>query len=193
LAYVKRSSALFEDGCGEGRVFSHAAIEGELPHPDIVKKWEKESVAKRQRGQLYDNRVVDDETLPAHRLHKVRSFAGGISLRRTTMEIRDLPFVTTNWSEIIPTEHAGEHGVARWRTRNFGSIRVRMVDYSPGYAADHWCAKGHILLCLEGELHTELEDGRRFILLPGTSYQVADNAERHRSSTAVGAKLFIVD
>ena len=63
----------------------------------------------------------------------------------------------------------------------------------PGYLADHWCAKGHVLLCLEGELHTELEDGRTFTLKPGMSYQVADNMEPHRSSTAVGAKLFIVD
>jgi hypothetical protein len=68
-----------------------------------------------------------------------------------------------------------------------------MVEYSPGYRADHWCSKGHILLCLEGELHTELADGRRFVLKPGTSYQVADHAEPHRSYTAVGAKLFVVD
>ena len=75
----------------------------------------------------------------------------------------------------------------------FGSIRVRMVEYTPGYVADHWCSKGHILLCLEGELHTELQDGRRFVLQPGMSYQVADGAEAHRSSTAVGARLFVVD
>jgi len=68
-----------------------------------------------------------------------------------------------------------------------------MVEYSPGYLADHWCVKGHILFCLEGELHTELEDGRTFVLKSGMSYQVADNAEPHRSSTATGAKLFIVD
>ncbi|MEE4315085.1 MAG: DHCW motif cupin fold protein [Desulfofustis sp.] len=109
------------------------------------------------------------------------------------MEIKDLPFCVTDWSVIEQTEHAGEQGVAFWRTRNFGPIRVRMVEYSPGYLADHWCAKGHILLCLEGELYTELEDGRRFTLKPGCSYQVADNGERHRSSTEQGAKLFIVD
>jgi quercetin dioxygenase-like cupin family protein len=68
-----------------------------------------------------------------------------------------------------------------------------MVEYSPGYLADHWCSKGHILLCLEGELRTELEDGRVFVLTPGMSYQVADNAKAHRSSTSVGAKLFVVD
>jgi quercetin dioxygenase-like cupin family protein len=91
------------------------------------------------------------------------------------------------------TLHAGETGRARWRTRQHGAIRVRMVEYSPGYLADHWCSKGHILLVLEGELETELADGRRFTLKAGQSYQVADGAEPHRSSTGIGAKLFIVD
>lgn len=109
------------------------------------------------------------------------------------MQISDTPFGITDWSAIEATEHKGETGVAVWRTRTFGLIRVRMVEYSPGYRADHWCAKGHILLCLEGVLHTELEDGRTFTLTPGMSYQVADDAERHRSFTEVGAKLFIVD
>jgi mannose-6-phosphate isomerase class I len=104
-----------------------------------------------------------------------------------------IPFGITDWSHAEQTEHRGESGVAYWRTRQFGNIRVRMVEYTPGYCADHWCVKGHILLCMEGELHTELEDGRRFTLKPGMSYQVADNAESHRSHTAVGAKLFIVD
>jgi hypothetical protein len=109
------------------------------------------------------------------------------------MQMMDIPFVTTDWSLVEGTEHKGETGVAYWRTLTFGGIRVRMVDYSSGYLADHWCKKGHVLLCLEGELHTELEDGRRFILKPGMSYQVADAAEAHRSSTTTGARLFIVD
>lgn len=109
------------------------------------------------------------------------------------MQMRDIPFGTTDWSAVEATEHAGESGVARWRTRNFGGIRVRMVEYSPGYRSDHWCEKGHILFCLEGELRTRLKDGREFVLKPGMSYQVADRAEPHRSSTTVGAKLFVVD
>ena len=109
------------------------------------------------------------------------------------MDIQDIPFSITEWSQIAPTEHRGETGTAYWRTRQFGPIRVRLVEYSPGYAADHWCTKGHILLCLEGELHTRLADGREFVLKPGTSYQVADNAEPHRSYTPTGARLFIVD
>lgn len=109
------------------------------------------------------------------------------------MKMTDIPFGTTDWSAVEPTEHNGERGVARWRTLQFGEIRVRHVEYSAGYVADHWCVKGHILYCLEGELLTELDDGRQFILRPGMSYQVADNAEAHRSSTQAGAKLFIVD
>jgi hypothetical protein len=109
------------------------------------------------------------------------------------MNMSGIPFGTTDWSQVPRTEHAGETGVAHWRTRQFGDIRVRMVDYSAGYLADHWCVKGHILMCLAGQLDTELKDGRRFTLLPGMSYQVADNAEPHRSSTAAGATLFIVD
>lgn len=109
------------------------------------------------------------------------------------MNLSNIPFGTTDWSAIEPTEHTGITGKAYWRTQNFGDIRVRMVEYTPGYFADHWCKKGHILLCLEGELYTELEDGRTFVLKPGMSYQVADNAEPHRSQTSTGAKLFIVD
>ncbi len=109
------------------------------------------------------------------------------------MEMKNIPFGITDWSEITPTEHKGETGTALWHTQQFDTIRVRMVEYSAGYLADHWCSKGHILFCIEGELHTELADGRTFILTPGTSYQVADQAEAHRSYTSSGAKLFIVD
>lgn len=109
------------------------------------------------------------------------------------MRISEIPFGTTDWSTIEPTTHPGETGTAVWRTRNFGTIRVRMVDYSPGYRADHWCDKGHILLCLSGEIETELRDGRRFRLRPGVSYQVADGTEPHRSYSPTGATLFIVD
>lgn len=114
-------------------------------------------------------------------------------VRKIAVQISGIPFVTTDWSQLERTEHKGESGVAYWRTQTFGGIRVRMVEYSPGYVADHWCRKGHVLLCLEGELQTELEDGRTFTLGPGMSYQVADQAESHRSRAPVGARLFIVD
>lgn len=109
------------------------------------------------------------------------------------MKMNDFPFGVIEWRQVEQTEHKGEVGCAYWRTRYFGDIRVRLVEYTPGYLADHWCSKGHVLLCLEGELFTELQDGRRFVLKPGMSYQVADDAELHRSCTMIGAKLFIVD
>jgi quercetin dioxygenase-like cupin family protein len=109
------------------------------------------------------------------------------------MRLQNIPFETVAWSTLAPTTHKGDSGEAYWRTRQFGEVRVRMVEYTPGYIANHWCKKGHVLLCLEGELRTELEDGRVFTLKPGMSYQVADEAEAHRSMTSTGAKLFIVD
>ena len=109
------------------------------------------------------------------------------------MQMSGIPFGITDWSKVAQTKHKGERGFAFWRTQHFGTVRVRMVEYSPGYVADHWCIKGHVLLCMEGELHTELQDGRKFTLTPGMSYQVADNAEPHRSHTVRGARLFIVD
>jgi hypothetical protein len=104
-----------------------------------------------------------------------------------------IPFETTNWVDLEPTVHPGEKGLAHWRTQNLGDIRVRMVDYSAGYLADHWCEKGHVLLCLEGEIHTELKDGRVAVLRTGMSYQVGDGMDAHRSYSPNGAKLFIVD
>ena len=109
------------------------------------------------------------------------------------MQMTGFPFEVTDWEKVEGEEHAGEKGVATWRTRQFGKIRVRMVEYSPGYFADHWCEKGHVVLCVEGEFHTEHKDGTKFLLKRGMSYQVADASEPHRSFTTAGAKLFIVD
>jgi hypothetical protein len=109
------------------------------------------------------------------------------------VELQDIPFGITDWKELVPTEHTAETGTVTWRTRHFGPMRVRLVEYSANYRADHWCKKGHIVLCLSGELHTELADGRTYSLRPGMSYQVADGVDAHRSSSASGATLFIVD
>jgi hypothetical protein len=109
------------------------------------------------------------------------------------MQLNGIPFTITDWSTIEPTEYPGTAGKAIIRTQQFGDIRVRMVEYTPGYQADHWCEKGHIVLCLEGRLDTELADGRRFALTPGVGCQMADHAEPHRSFTTTGARLFIVD
>ena len=109
------------------------------------------------------------------------------------MKLTNIPFGTTDWAHLPAERKPGESGWADWRTCQFGDIRVRLLEYSPGYLADHWCSKGHVLFCVAGELTTELEDGRKYVLKPGMSYQVADGAEPHRSSTAIGAKLFVVD
>ncbi|QOZ34880.1 DHCW motif cupin fold protein [Bradyrhizobium sp. CCBAU 53421] len=110
------------------------------------------------------------------------------------MKIPPLPFTVTDWSHVSPTVHRGESGQALWRTLNIGELRVRMVEYSPGYLADHWCDRGHVLYVVAGELDTELRDGRKFTLKPGMSYQVSDFGDAaHRSSTTTGATLFIVD
>jgi quercetin dioxygenase-like cupin family protein len=109
------------------------------------------------------------------------------------MRLTNIPFEATDWAEVAAAEHHGQHGRAVWRTRQYGDLRVRMVEYSAGYVSYHWCSKGHILYCLEGELLTELEDGRAFVLKPGMSYQVGDNETPHRSRTDAGARLFIVD
>ncbi len=109
------------------------------------------------------------------------------------MKLQNIPFETVDWSGVESTQHPGERGLATWRTRQMGDVRVRMVEYSKGYLADHWCSKGHVILLLEGDLVTELQDGRKFVMKPGMSYHVADGEIPHRSRTDTGAKLFIVD
>ena len=110
------------------------------------------------------------------------------------MKLPELVFTIADWSAVPTTEHPGETGMALWRTVSAGDLRVRMVEYTPGYLADHWCDRGHVLLVLDGELETELRDGRKFKLTAGMSYQVSDFGDAaHRSSTRAGCRLFIVD
>lgn len=109
------------------------------------------------------------------------------------MNMTSFPFETSDWSLIPKEEHRGETGIAYWQVKMMNSIRVRKVEYSPGYKADHWCKKGHVLHCIEGEMTTELEDGRMMKMIAGMTYFVGDNNEAHRSFTSVGCKLFIVD
>jgi quercetin dioxygenase-like cupin family protein len=109
------------------------------------------------------------------------------------MKLEGIPFQTVDWSTVEPSTHPGERGVATWRTREIGNVRVRQVEYSAGYLADHWCERGHVLHVLSGELVTELRDGRSFVLRGGASYVVADGDGAHRSRSARGAVLFIVD
>lgn len=109
------------------------------------------------------------------------------------MNPNNIPFQITDWSIIQPTEHKGETGTAYWRTLQFGDLRVRMVEYSKNYKADHWCQKGHIIYCIEGEMTTELPDGQTFKMSQGMSYQVSDDLSSHRTWSKDGVKLFIVD
>lgn len=109
------------------------------------------------------------------------------------MKIEDVPFAVVDWGGVPPTEHPGATGTAFWRTVQAGNIRVRIVEYSAGYLADHWCHRGHVLYVLEGELVTELRNGETHVLTAGHSYHVADSDMPHRSRTPTGAKLFVVD
>jgi hypothetical protein len=109
------------------------------------------------------------------------------------MNLQGIPFQTVDWSHIEPTIHAGDSGTATWRTVEVGNVRARLVEYSRGYVADHWCERGHVILVLEGELLTELRDGRAVVLGPGQTYVVADGDGAHRSRSPRGARLFVVD
>jgi hypothetical protein len=109
------------------------------------------------------------------------------------MKLEHIPFQLIDWASISPTVHAGERGEAIWRTLEVGNVRVRKVTYSPGYVADHWCERGHVLLVLDGVLETELNDGRKVTLRAGDTYVVADGDGAHRSISPDGAALFIVD
>lgn len=109
------------------------------------------------------------------------------------MKMESFAFESTEWSLVKKSEHAGETGIAYWQTLMMNAIRVRKVEYTAGYKADHWCSKGHIILCTEGEMSTELQDGRVIKLTAGMTYFVGDDCEAHRTFTAAGCKLFIVD
>jgi hypothetical protein len=105
----------------------------------------------------------------------------------------NIPFQTIDWASIPKTEHKGETGTAFWQTVQFPGLRVRLVEYSKGYMADHWCKKGHIVLCLEGEFISEMHDGEKFRLTKGMTYIVSDDLSSHRSIAENGVKLMIID
>jgi mannose-6-phosphate isomerase class I len=109
------------------------------------------------------------------------------------MNSENIPFQTINWNLIPKTEHKGEQGIAYWQIIEFDGLRIRTVEYSAGYIADHWCEKGHIVFCLEGAFTTELSDGNTFELKQGMSYVVSDELSSHRSRSQTGVKLLIID
>jgi quercetin dioxygenase-like cupin family protein len=104
-----------------------------------------------------------------------------------------IPFHTTHWESVPASKHGGIHGTAMWRSIDLGKIRIRLVEYSPDYVANHWCARGHILYCLCGEMNTTLDSGEVYSLNQGMSYQVSSNASNHRTESKTGALLFVVD
>jgi hypothetical protein len=109
------------------------------------------------------------------------------------MNSKNIPFQTIDWTAISKVEYKGETGIAYWQTIQFEGLRIRMVEYSKGYVADHWCKKGHIVHCLEGEFVSELQNGERFILNKGMTYVVTDELSSHRSTSKEGVKVMIID
>ncbi len=105
----------------------------------------------------------------------------------------NISFQTIDWNTVEKTEHGGETGTSFWQTLQFDKLRLRIVEYSAGYMADHWCQKGHIVHCLEGEFKSKLENGEEFYQQKGMSYIVSDNLSSHRSFSEKGVKLLIID
>jgi hypothetical protein len=104
-----------------------------------------------------------------------------------------IPFQVIDWSIVSPTQHSGETGMAFWKTKQFDGLRIRIVEYSAGYLADHWCSKGHIVHCIEGEVESQIIDGETSLLTSGMTYVVTDEASQHKSYSKNGVKLLIVD
>lgn len=109
------------------------------------------------------------------------------------MHANSIPFQTTDWNNISKTEHPGDTGVAYWQTLQFGDLRIRMVEYSENYLANHWCEKGHIVYCIDGEMESELSTGEKYLLKKGMTYQVSDDLSSHRSFSKQGVKVLIID
>jgi hypothetical protein len=108
-------------------------------------------------------------------------------------KMSSIPFQKIDWSSIEKVEYKGEKGIAFWQTFQFDGLRIRLVEYSAGYVADHWCQKGHIVHCLEGKFISELETGEKIKLTKGDTYVVSDELSSHRSVSANGVRLLIID
>lgn len=109
------------------------------------------------------------------------------------MKFSGFPFSITDFNTVPPEIHQGITGFAEWRILHRDDVRIRLVTYSPEYLADHWCSKGHIIFCVEGEMETELENGQKHFLKQGQLYTVGDQSDAHRSYSKQGCKIFIVD
>lgn len=116
-----------------------------------------------------------------------------LQIRYNNMNSENIPFHLIDWSDVPKTEHKGEHGIALWQTAQYPGLRIRLVEYTAGYLADHWCQKGHIVHCLEGEFTSELKNGQTYVLKKGMTYVVSDDLSSHRSFSQNGVKLMIID
>ena len=105
----------------------------------------------------------------------------------------NIPFQNIDWSTVPKVEYQGETGIATWQTTTFEGLRLRIVEYSAGYKADHWCQKGHIVHCLAGEVTNELKGKESSLLKQDMTYIVSDDLSSHRSVTKNGVKLLIID
>jgi hypothetical protein len=107
--------------------------------------------------------------------------------------MNDIHFQTIDWESVEKVEHTGVLGFAYWQTVEFCGLRIRLVEYSSGYFADHWCQKGHVVHCLDGEFITELASGEKIQMTTGQSYIVSDELSSHRSYSESGVKLLVID
>ena len=105
----------------------------------------------------------------------------------------NIPFQTIDWSSVEKVIYPGETGTAIWQTLQYNGLRIRRVEYSANYLADHWCQKGHIVHCLKGSFVSELENGSAITLTEGMSYIVSDDLSSHRSISKEGCQLLIID
>lgn len=105
----------------------------------------------------------------------------------------NIPFQAINWDQVEKIQYYGEMGIATWQTLDFDGLRIRIVEYSPNYKADHWCQKGHIVHCLEGSFICRHQDQRIFEFNRGMTYIVSDSLSSHLSISKNGAKILIID
>jgi len=110
------------------------------------------------------------------------------------VKLPEMPFTTVDWTAMNATEHPGQTGTSLWRSFERDGLRTRLVEYLPGYTADHWCDRGRVLHVLSGQLKIKLRDGRSFHLGQGSGFCVSDHGDSaHLVTTSTGCRVFIVD
>ena len=109
------------------------------------------------------------------------------------MTIKNFLPISFDWN-IIPTQkNNGKTGFCLIRTHTLGEIKIRHIEYSANYSADHWCDKGHIVFIIDGELRIEHKDNSIHTLHGGMTYLIGDNTLAHKAKSEFGAKALIID